>query len=169
MKHELFWPTPGDLILYPVSGRSAMTSRLVAAGELLLGAGRGLEQYSHVAVASESVGRQWEWKWPRAGEFRIDKSRPYEVWRLGNPSEKQRQKILYYCELARGEWYNMLGLLTFGLVGLPRTAVCSQGAARAYAFAGIKINAEGKPLVSPNAVADYPGARMLYRYEPGGR
>ncbi len=157
----------GDVIMYPVTGRSGLTSKLVAIGELLFGAGHGFEQYSHVAIASKRPGYQWEWKWPWSGEYHIDKNRPYEVWRIGNPTEEQREKILEYCARHRGEWYNMIGLLTFGLLGLKRTAVCSQGAGRAYAHAGIRIGAEGKPLLSPNAIADKHVSRMMDRVEPG--
>lgn len=159
-------PCPGNVILYPVTGRSGWTSKFVAIGELLFGSGHGLELYSHVAIVSERPGYQWEWKWPFAGEFPIDHKRIYEVWEVGTPSDVQRQRILDYCVSCRGEWYNMIGLLTFGLLGLKRTAVCSQGAGRAYAHAGIHISAQGKPLLSPNAIADKRTARMITRHEP---
>jgi hypothetical protein len=159
-------PKPGDLILYTVSGRSGWTSKLVAIGQLLVGVGRGTEQYSHVAILSNRPGRQWEWKFPRSGEFRVDRTRAYEVWRIGEPNEYQRQRILDYCAVCRGEWYNLIGLFTDGLLGLPHTAVCSQGAGRAYEFSGIRIGTEGKTFPAPDAIPDAHGAHLIERYCP---
>lgn len=159
-------PMPGDIILYPVTPRSALTSRLIAAGELLIGAGRGMESYSHAAILAEDMRHQFEAKWPKTGRFRIDSSRIYEVWNVGNPSDSQRIRILDYCLDHEGEWYNMIGLLTGGLLGLPRTAVCSQFAGYAYSAAQLKINPEGQRLLSPNAISDYPEARMVRRFFP---
>lgn len=50
-------PLPGDIILYPASGASSLTSRLVVAGEVLAGFGSGLEQYSHAAILSSKPGK----------------------------------------------------------------------------------------------------------------
>lgn len=162
-------PKPGDLILYPVNGRSGWASKFVAVFEIILGAGHDFEQYSHVAIVGEQEGTQWEWKWPRSGCFPVDASRAYEVWRVGDPSPSQRRRILEYCSQHSGEVYNLIGLLTFGLLGLPRTAVCSQGAGRAYKNAHIMIGKEGKPLLSPNAIPDYKGAEMVVRVKPKGK
>lgn len=163
-------PRPGDVVLYPVSGRSGWTSRLVAAGELLLGAGRGLEQYSHAAILDVD-GHQFEAKWPKTGRFKVDHSRPLEIWNVGNPSDSQRRDILNWCREHEGEWYNMIGLLSFGLLGLKRTAVCSQFVGLSYGAArpGIKIPFEGKRILSPNAIADFDRAHLVKRYERGTR
>jgi hypothetical protein len=161
-------PRPADVILYPVSPRSGWTSRFVAAAELMVGAGRGLVGYSHAAILEEG-GYQYEAKWPKTGCYHIDRSRPYEVWRIGSPTEDQRHRILAWCRTHEGEWYNMIGLLSGGFLGLPRTAVCSQFAGLAYAAAGIRIGKEGQRLLSPNAIADHPHARCIYRYTPGGK
>lgn len=156
----------GDVILYPVTPRSGWTSKFVAIMELLGSAGRGVEPYSHAAIYLNN-GLQFEFKWPRSGVFPIDVSRMYEVWRVAELAPNQRDAIKEWCQDHEGEWYNMIGLLSGGLLGLKHTAVCSQGVGQAYAEAAhIHISAEGERLLSPNAIADYPGAKMLARYVP---
>ena len=41
---------PGDIVLYPVSGKDGWESRIVGIGQLLFGSGRGHEQFSHAAL-----------------------------------------------------------------------------------------------------------------------
>ena len=162
-------PRQGDIILYPVTGRSNWVSRLVGAAQLALGLGRGFEQYSHAALLDEDMRHQYEAKWPKTGRFMVDRSRVFEVWNVGEPTDAQRRIILASARTHVGEWYNMTGLLTGGLLGLPRTAVCSQFAGYAYAAAGIHINAEAQRILSPNAIASRRGARMVRRYTPTDR
>ena len=162
----MLYPLAGDVILYPVSPHSALSSRLVAVGEWLAGAGKGFEPYSHATILSSVPGFEYGYQWPRSGHFPIDATRDYEVWRIGDPSSSQRERILRWCQEHQGEWYNMLGLLTGGLLGLKHTAVCSQGVGRAYASAHIHISAEGQRLLSPNAIRDYPGATLVHKYSP---
>ena len=156
---------PGDCILYPVRGDSENSSKIVAAMEILQGYGHGLEQYSHVAIYIDP-GIQFEFKWPRSGFFPIDSKRTYELWNVGNPTDNQRDRIIHWCMENQGEWYNMTGLLTAGIFGLPHTAVCSQGFDRAYTAAGIYVPHEGHRLLSPNAIPDWDQSKMICRMEP---
>lgn len=161
-------PRPGDVILYPITPRSGWTSRFVGAAELAVGVGQGAVQYSHAAIMSEKTGWQYEAKWPRVGHYPIDARRIAEVWNLGHPTHDQRVQILAYCREHEGDWYNMLGLLTGGLLGLPRTEVCSQLVGDAYATARppIRIGKEGQRLLSPNALRDLSTATYLGRFMP---
>lgn len=159
---------PGDIVLYPVTPRSELLSKLVAIGEMLLGAGKSNDSYSHAAVW-ESDGWEYEAKWPRTGYYRIDHRRPIEVWRIEGMTQDQRKKIIHWCATHCGEWYNLIGLLTFGLIGFHRTAVCSQFVGRAYAAAGVHIGLEGKRLLSPNAIADFKRAHMVYSFSGTGK
>jgi hypothetical protein len=159
-------PRPADIILYPVTPRSGWTSRLVAAGEMILGSGKGAELYSHAALVSYSPGLQWEAKVPWVGLYRIDKTRTYEVWRLPGMTDEMREIILDEAKSHKGDWYNLIGLLTAGLLGPRNQEVCSQLVGICYAKAGIKIGKEGLLLLSPDAIADYPGARMIQRVIP---
>lgn len=161
-------PEPGDIILYPVTPRSGWTSAAVALGEWGVHSGRRTDEvfYSHATIKHTKVDHEYASQWPRSGQFRCDMLRVWEVWRLTSLTPVQRLAVLDWCRANMGEWYNMIGLLTGGLLGLPRTAVCSQFVGRAYAAAGVHIHAGGLKLLSPNAIADYPGARYLGRHVP---
>ena len=158
-------PLPGDAILYNANGKSGWSARLVAAGELLAGMGDGLEEYSHAAVLSDKPGYQYEATFPLTGHYKIDTSRTYEIWRLGNPTTAERIKVLDWCRSKCGKLYNLIGVLSFGYLRLPDTYYCSQFLGLAYAQIGLKI---GDRIMSPSSIPDYPGAVMIGRYSPGG-
>lgn len=159
---------PGDIILYPVNGMSGWTSKFVAIAQLFVSVGKMNTQYSHAAVLSEKNGFQYEAKWPRTGLYKIDKTRSYEVWRIGSPTDGQVDDILTWCRARTGEWYNMIGLLTGGFLGFAHTEVCSQFVGYAYYSARppIKFSKEGQRLLSPNSIPDHPHARLVAKYEP---
>lgn len=160
-------PQAGDFILYPCDPRSAFSSRFVGAGELLVGLGGHAKQmYSHAAIFSYTPGYQYEATFPFTGHFKIDKSRVYEVWRIGSPTAQQRSKIIEWCEEHVGDLYNLIGVLTCGLIELPGTYYCSQFGCLAYAAAGLH---PGDLIMSPNSIPEYPGARMIYRFTPEDR
>lgn len=171
-------PLPGDIILYPVTPRSALVSRLVAIGQLLVGAGKGAAQYSHAAVY-EKEGWQYEAKWPMSGRFRIDSKRTYEIWRVAGITNEQRVQIMAACRARSGQWYNLIGLLTGGLLGLPHHEVCSQFVGSVYddAEPAIIFNKGGQRILSPDAMVDDRRMHKLVtvtdfgrqkRYEPSG-
>ena len=159
---------PADWILYTVTGQSELISRAVAAAQLLLGIGHGREVYSHVALVSERPEWQYESKFPFPGHFPVDISRPYEIWRIGDPSDTQRLRALEWCHRHIGIRfpYNLSGLLTDGLVAARRSYVCSQYAAAAWHSAGVKVSPEGNRILAPDVIPDFPGARLIKRYEP---
>ncbi len=156
-------PIAGDIVLYPAGPKSEFSSRLVIAGEIMAGLGAGLEMYSHAAILANSPGYQFEAKFPFTGWFKIDTSRSYEIWRIGNPTLNQRAQIINWCKSRLGKLYNIVGVLTFGLIELPDTYYCSQFACLAYASAGLH---PGDKIMSPDSIPQYPGARMIYRYVP---
>lgn len=157
-------PKPGDVVLYPVSGKSSLSSRIIAAGELLAGFGNGMEQYSHASILDVD-GWQFEAYFPRTRYSKIDQNRRYEIWRLGNPTDSERTRILGWCKAHVGDLYNLTGVLTANLIRIPGTYYCSQFAGLAYAAIGKKI---GDKIISPDSVADYPFARKLFT-NIGGR
>lgn len=151
---------PGDVILYPATGRSALSSRLVIAGEIIAGMGAGIEEYSHAAIVASTPGCQFEATFPFTCRSAIDVSRPYEIWRLGEPTQEQRRKILSWCGTHLGDLYNLTGVLSFGYINLPNTYYCSQFACLAYAAADLH---PGDRIMSPDSIPLYPGARMIDR------
>lgn len=162
---------PGDVILYPADeadGRQALSSEFVVAGETLAGLGKGLERYSHAAIASEDEGFQYEAVFPKSGHNPIDKSRVYEVWNIGQPDPSQRRVILGWCRAHVGDFYDLPGVLTAGLVRIPGLYYCSKYACLAYAEARIAV---GDAIDSPNSIPDYRGpggATMVLRFTPEG-
>lgn len=164
-------PQPGDVILYPADeadGRQALSSEFVVAGETLVGLGKGLERYSHAAIASEDEGFQYEAVWPKSGHNPIDTSRVYEVWDIGRPSEAQRRCRLGWCRAHVGDFYDLPGVLTAGLVKIPGLYYCSRYACLAIESDG--VTKVGDAIDSPNSIPDYRGpggATMVARYTPG--
>jgi hypothetical protein len=156
-------PEPGDVILYTAGGSSAWSSRLVAAGEILAGLGKGMKQYSHAAILSVD-GYQFEATFPLTGHYQIDTKRPYEVWRIGNPTTAQRGKVLEWCRSHEHRLYNLIGVLTCGKLKLTDTYYCSEFACLAYRHAGLY---PGDRIMSPDSIADYKHAKMIARHEPG--
>ena len=154
-------PEPGDVILYPVSGRSALSSKIVAIGEMLFGVG-GKTQYSHAAVYAMK-GHEWEARWPSVGVHPIDTGRDYEIRRFPGYTQAQRGQVLKWFYVHEGDLYDLVALVTFGLVELPHAEVCSEAVDRALRSAGIKPNREGKRLLSPDALADF-ASILVERY-----
>lgn len=156
-------PQAADIILYPANGRSALSSRLVAAAEILAKKGDGFEQYSHAAILSDDPKRQYEAVFPWSRYDLIDTSRPYEIWRIGDPTPLQRRLIIGWCRRHVPRVYNLLGVLTDDRIRIPGTYYCSQFAGEAYADASIKI---GDAIMSPDSIPDTPGAQLVWRYKP---
>ena len=146
---------PGDIVLYPVSGCDSWESRIVGIGQLMFGSGHSHEQFSHAAVLSTKPGYEWEAKWPRVGHYAIDQTRDYEVRRPRHYDEHHRIKVLAWFQAHRGDLYDLVCLLTFGLIQLPGAAVCSQAVDLALRFAGARPDREGKLILSPDALADF--------------
>ncbi len=158
-------PQRGDIILFPVDGRSGIGSKIVAIAELLLmHRSIGFEQYSHAAILDKD-GYIWEATWPRIGRYKLSKDRSYEVWRVKGVTKGQRQCIISWFQCHEGDWYDLLSLVTFGHWNLPHAEVCSAAVGAALRLAGIKIDPEGKHLVSPDAIADCKKLHKIYSYK----
>lgn len=148
---DQLWPKPGDIVLYPVDGRSSLASKLVAIGELLWGKGRGPEQYSHVAIL-EDRDHTLEARWPKTGRYRLNKNRLYEIWRVDGISDAERQLVLHWAYLHSNEWYN-LGALFFGLFQSKHSEVCSTFVAHALEHAGV-VHRKFSKFTTPNQIRD---------------
>lgn len=161
-------PKPGDIILYLANdssdGTNALSSEFVAEGETLVGLGKGLERYSHAAVVSEKEGYQFEAVWPKSGENPIDKSRTYEIWDIGQPNESQRRCRIGWCKAHMGDFYDLPGVLTAGIIKIPGLYYCSRFACLAIESDGVTV--VGDKIMSPNSLPDFPGAKLISRYVP---
>ncbi len=157
---------PADVILYVATPRDEFITRAVGAIQLLRGVGRRAIPYSHVALASWSPRMQFESKWPWSGEYRIDESRSYEVWRFKDIDHEKRTAILRDCEMNRFELYPLDTLLTGGLITHRHAMVCSQWAAARCAVAGYRFSKEGLRIVAPDVMTDSGLIRFIGK---GGR
>lgn len=158
---------PADILLDVVTSDSPWSSKLVADGQLWLGEGTREKQYSHATILSNSPGWNYEAVFPWSGYHKIDYSRTFEIWRIKEITDEERQKVLRWCAKHTGEMYNLLGIVTCGYLGLPHTAVCSEWVGRAFASVGIKIPFEGHKLLSPDTIAEFDDAQMIATYYPG--
>ena len=154
---------PGDVILYPAGPKSALSSRLVVAGEIVAGLGNGMRQYSHAAIVAYTPGWQFEAVFPFTCRSKIDTSRPYEIWRLGELTHEERIQVLRWCQEHVGHPYNLIGVLTAGYVNLPGTYYCSQFACLAYESVG---RHPGDKIKSPDSIPEYPKAMMIDKGGP---
>lgn len=162
-------PRPGDLILYPFVDGGAFSSEAVAVGETLAGLGKGLERYSHAAIVADKEGYQYEAVFPKSGINPIDNTRVVEFWDIGQPNEAQRRCRLGWCRAHVGDFYDLPGVLTAGLVKIPGLYYCSRYACLAIESDG--VTKVGDSIMSPNSLPDYRGpggARMVGRWTPGG-
>ena len=155
---------PGDIVLYPAGGKSALSSRLVAAGEILAGFGKGCVQYSHGAIMAQEPGFQWEEVFPRAVHSKVDLSRPFEIWRVPGITVAQRAVILDWCKAHKGAWYDILGVLCGGLIHVPGTYYCTRWDCVAYRVAGIGI---GDEIGSPDSIPDSYSIIKVCTWTPG--
>jgi uncharacterized protein YycO len=155
-------PQPGDIIIYPAGPTSQLSSRIIIAGEIMAGFGSGLEMYSHASVYAGS-GMQYEATFPKTRLSKIDNSRVYEIWNLNNPTPEQRSKIIEWCKAHVGVFYNLIGVVTFGILSFPGSYYCSQFACLAYNSVGLH---PGDRIMSPDSIPAYYGANMIYRYIP---
>lgn len=146
----------GDILLFPVTPRSSWASKFVAVGELLLGMGRGAEEYSHCAIVDIDEGWQLEAYWPRTRRSRIDPRRPREVWRLHGERREQTERGVRWCYENLNKLYNMLGLLFGWLPGARfHNKYCSQYVRASKAAAGHRMPNDERGYFSPNQLADY--------------
>lgn len=109
--------------------------------------------YSHVAIA-RSPDSLYEAYWPRVRERYFDPAltQNVETYRVKTIAANQIQKVMDYAQAHLGEWYNLTGLLTLGLVQFGHTVVCSQFVWQAFADAGIVLCAY-ESLDSPDDLA----------------
>lgn len=153
---------PADIVMYPMDPKE-WSSRVVAAGECLVGLGSSNRQYTHAGVVAERPGYAWEAVFPFSGCHPIDTSRAYEIWRPASITDVQRTNILHWCEHHDGDLYNLVGVLTAGRVRLPGTYFCSEYACFAYDSVGLH---PGDLIKDPDSIPQYPGMERTFVYDP---
>lgn len=147
----------GDILLFRVTPRSGWFGKLIGWGQRVMGQASTSVAYEHVALAS-SADSIIEAYWPRVRQRFFDPAlySNVEVYRLNNMTPLQVFRILAYATSHIGEWYNVSGLLTLGMVQLGHTVVCSQFVWQAFTAGGIVL-CPYESLVSPDNIAASPG------------
>lgn len=121
-------PEPGDIILFRVGAHPSLMGKLIDWGQKIINRDLHAIAYEHIVIVGW-YGDIVEAYWPKV------RSRIYspvgtpnaEVYRVRGITQKQIAKgVLAYAYGHVGEWYNMTGLLTLGLIQLGHSVVCSQ-------------------------------------------
>jgi hypothetical protein len=125
---------PGDLLLFRVGPGSPFLGKLIGWGQKVIGQAPTKAAYDHVALAGRIRGEIVEAYWPRVRvrEYDPEGDPNVELYRDPNATPQQIDSIMTYAYAHKGEWYNLTGLLTFGLVQLGHSVVCSQFAWKCY-------------------------------------
>lgn len=140
-------PEAGDILLYTVNSQSALSSRLIAFGELIKKAIAILfrrpvalagKEYSHTALW-ECDGHQLEATWPKIRRSRIDTNRSFEVYRYKAITHGERTAIVRWAYSQLNKWYDMVYILSFGLIKVSGTEVCCLFVGDAYQAAGLHL------------------------------
>jgi len=149
----------GDIVVWKViKNTKSWFSRLLAWAFPKIGQGGTVckPSFSHSAVLSEKYGYVYESTWPKTRHAPI----PYkdyvnyelEVYRISGITHAQRITILRTCQENLGKWYDVLEILSFGLINLRKYDACSEYVRRAYRAAGITLGKKKDYLVSPNEI-----------------
>jgi uncharacterized protein YycO len=131
---------PADIGLFRVTSDSGWFSKLIGWGQKWIGQAPTVVAYDH-AVIFDTPTSITEAFWPRVRRRDFDPIgyEGLEVYRVKNITPDAVSKVLAYATSHLGEWYNLTGILTFGLVQLGHTAVCSQFVWEAFTAAGIVL------------------------------
>jgi len=156
-------PEPGDLIFYPVTPKSVWSARLVAIGQLLIGKDKSEVQYSHVTLFDRDE-YQLESVWPWSKRSKIDTSRPYEIWRMHGITHSNRQRIMCWAYDHLGVLYDMLYILSFGLLRIHGEEVCCTFVRDAYKSAALHM-----PADRPDSIIDSGIFFKVSEYNPTKR
>jgi len=147
------WIMPGDILLWKVHGRSNLLAKLIGFFSVILGQGGSYHrEYAHAAIC-ENNEYCLEMTWPRSKRSKIKYNDDIELWRIRGITKEKAIKAIEWAKSNLGIPYNLLHLLTFGILG---GFGCSDFVAKAYANQGIILSIEGKEdkVVSPNEIAD---------------
>jgi len=165
----------GDILAYKSVKESGIIGKLIGVIQVLIGEGGSYHRtYGHIAIA-ENQEYELEMTWPKSRRHKINYDSPeVELWRIKKAEEivntqDLNNKVQHWfgnqnvvttravvavtaCNRRLGELYDLVPLLTFGIIG--STKGCSEWVAEAWRDAGIVLSAEGPTdkLVSPNEI-----------------
>ncbi len=167
-------PLPGDIYMYGGSKHEGLSARIIDAGEILLTGDDSEIQYSHTSL-HEARGLQCEAVWPVITRSKVDYSRTFKVLRYEGITYDQRMAIMDTARLRLGQWYDLVyiitfgllrwstlvRILTFGIIQPPPSEVCCLYIGDCYAAAGLQLSS-----ATPNDLEDDPHLTVIQKWSP---
>lgn len=144
---------PGDILLYPVTPKSSLISRVIASAQIMRREGTGTTQYSHASLVAHSIAWEMEAYFPKSRMHRIDWDRKPEVYRVKNATAEQVVIALRCAKFNLGQRYD-LGRALFGFFKMAHANICTTFVARAWQEAGIDLTGGTGRFFSPNELAE---------------
>lgn len=150
--------TPGDIVLFRILPHSGWFKKLIGWGERRMGDERDKKAYCHCAIVATAT-TIIEATWPRVRQRAFDpRDRlDVEIFRVQGITPQQVGSVLAYAYACvhKGELYNLTGLLTFGLIQILHSAVCSQFVWQAFTGGGIVL-CPYETLSTPDDIGNSP-------------
>lgn len=146
---------PGDIIIYSPNNKTkkilsfvvSFLSRFVSGSWINNG-----KSFNHIAIASDKLNCQFESTFFTVKETKI-KFDSYDIMVLKKDiTEKQREIIINHCKRNLGKIYDLLAILTIGLINIKNSYVCSELVYDAYKKAGVILSKRSQKLISPNEI-----------------
>ena len=153
---------PGDILFYRTSSGSGLLPRAIVFFQRLWGEGDRESRYYHMSVVASNVLMQFEARFPKCRESKINWSHPgIELWRIRGVTLEQRNSIVACAMNMVGEWYDVWNFV-FGAFDSKHAETCATFVAKAAAAAGVRLDPIGDRFLTPNELIESP---FLYRVE----
>lgn len=148
---------PGDVLLFRATSSSNLLDRLICWGQRIIHAAPSDADYFHVGIVGNDVNHFYQAVWPKIANTVLDcttinKTTIIEVYRVKGITVGQVQAVMATAQSRVGEWYDVLAILTFGMIQLGHTAVCSQYVWQCFLNAGLVL-CPFEALESPDDIA----------------
>lgn len=151
---------PGDLLLFRISASSNWLDRLIGWGQRKIHQAPTDASYCHVAIVGPDSLSIYEAVWPRIHNVvleieKIQKTLILETYRVKGITPEQVERVMAAAKRGVGKRYDVLAILTFGLLQMGPMAVCSQFAYECFLDADIVL-CPWADLESPDNIAASP-------------
>ena len=140
---------PGDLIFYPVTPKSGIIPRFIAAIQLLHGDGTGKTQYSHVSITDSDTDFELEAYVPKSRRHLIDWSKDIELWRVIGATPEMIAVAIRWASGNLGQHYD-IGQALFGIFKMAHSNICSTFVVGAWRDAGVSLADQAGRFIGPN-------------------
>jgi hypothetical protein len=148
---------PADIVLYRVTGSSNWLDKLIGWGQRIIHQAPSKATYCHVAIVGPDTAHIYEARWPRIQNSlfdlsTIEKTLIVEVYRVKTMTPEQISGIMAAAHKRIGQRYDVLAILTFGILQIGPAAVCSQYVYECFLTANVVL-CPWESLESPDDIA----------------